>query len=76
MIPLPPKKRTWFVVRCQACGDLYFFSRPKRAFTWFAMPPGHGPGAPCDGRRLRLLHYRKRIQALKAAGKIRTGGRI
>jgi hypothetical protein len=69
MIPLPPRKRTWFVVECSACGDRYFFSRPRRSWTRFTMP-GHGPGFPCANDHLRILHYRERLKALKAAGKI------
>ena len=61
--------RTWFAVRCDSCGETFFFSRPRRSWTRFTMP-GHGPGTPCGNRHLRILHYGERLKALKAAGKI------
>ena len=74
MIPIPPRRTCGstaqtFVVVCDECGARYLFRRPRRTFTRFAFP-GHGPGEACDGRSIRILHYRDRLKALKAEGKI------
>ena len=62
--------RTWFVVKCDVCGETFFFSRPRRSWTRFTIPKDHLAGTPCGFRNLRILHYRERLKALKAAGKI------
>lgn len=67
MIPIAPRRQTIFIVRCDECGSTYFFSRPRRTFTRFAIP-GHGPGLPCDGKRIRILHYKERRDAMKRMG--------
>jgi len=67
MIPIPKRKKTIFAVRCDECGRIFFFSRPRRTFTRFSIP-GHGEGFACDGRRIRILHYQERRDALKRMG--------
>lgn len=70
MIPLPPRRKTLFVIECSSCGARFFFSRPRRSFTRFTIAKDHLEGTPCGFRNLRVLHYRERLRALKAAGKI------
>ena len=61
------KRKTWFAVRCRTCGETFFFSRPRRTFSWFPTPPGHGQAGPCAGH-FRVLHYGERVKALRKAG--------
>jgi hypothetical protein len=59
------KHREWFAVKCEACGETFFFSRPRRVLGWLPLPEGHGPGRPCQGS-FRVLHHGERRAALRA----------
>jgi len=58
------------VIRCRDCGATAILSRPhRRHLGWFpANAIQHHPACDPTTRRLRILHYAERVEALRSKG--------